>query len=188
MKRFFAVMLTAGLGLLLVACGGNGNDENNGYDNEPDYNGDYSFVDGNDNGEWNPGDWVDPRGNPDPELAALMDRLYEGVEVPMVETWELTSDNFYNVLFIDYIEGSRGVMSQAMINVIPHAVVLLEVPEGMDVEYIAAQIEANADPARWICVNAEKMDVFVNGQFIVMAMATEAEVDGIGANVPYLFD
>ena len=190
MKRFLTLMAIAALGLVLVAC--NRNDEENDDtgrlpggmlvgDNGSE-NG-YGYENGDD---WDPGDW-DPTalfGNPDPALVALMAQLYEGVNAPPVENWELTSENFYNFLMIDYIPGSVGVASQAMINVIPHAVVLLEVPAGMDASAIAADIEANADPARWICVFAEKMAVFHVGQFIVMAMGDVADVDAIGANVP----
>jgi len=161
----------------------------------PDYNGsttgDYDFdwdnwepdLDGND--PWGDGGWVDPTGNPDPHLVELMNRLYEGVEdLPMVESFELTAANFSHFVFVDYIEGSVGIASQALISAIPHAIVLLQLPEGMNAAAVAAEIEAAADPAMWICVEAEKMAVFHSGNFVVMAMSFEAVVDGVGANVP----
>jgi len=200
--------LTIILVLALVAACGGSNEENNNEDNDsndydrvhvlnPDYNGDYD-NDFDDDFDWGwdddfdfdldfgfgGGDWYSPLGDPNPELVALVHQLYEGVEgVPMTESWEMTSENFSRFVFIDYIEGSQGIMSQAMINVIPHALVLLELPQGMDAAAVAAEIEAAADPNKWICVAAEKLGVFYSGRFIVMAMSWEEVVDGIEANI-----
>ena len=149
--------------------GGTDDDNGYGYDNGDD---DWDF-------EWDPSELF---GNPDPELVALIGQLYEGIEVPMSENFELTAENFTSFLFIDPIEGARGVKSQAAISVIPHAVVLVELPEGVNAAIVAAQIEQAADPAKWICVHAEKLGVFYSGRFVVMAMSFEAVVDGIEAN------
>jgi len=130
------------------------------------------------------GGWEDPAGNPDPEMEALMDQLLDGIdEVPISFSYELTPDNINRFMFIDYIPGSRGVASLAQIDVFPHMVSLLELPEGADVAAIAAEIEANADPGQWICVGAEKLGVFVAGRYIVMAMSYEAVVDGVEARI-----
>jgi len=135
-----------------------------------------------DTDSWNPEDIL---GNPDPALVALVDQLYDGIpDVPMTESWELTPANAQSMIFIDFVEGSKGVISQAMINVIPHALVLLELPEGADTAAVAAQIEANADPNKWICTAAEKLGVFTSGRYIVMVMSDAATVDAIEAKVP----
>jgi len=199
MKKFLKPAAVFVLGLALAACGSRDAEEEvsgntNGdldfvWDLEPDgdwdFDWDYDFdidFDFDLDFGWDPSEVL---GNPAPELAALMNQLYTGVsDAPMVENWELTENNFESFLFIDYIPGSRGVVSQAMINVIPHAVVLLELPEGADVAAVAADIEASADPARWICVNAESLGVFHDGRFVVMAMSTTDTVRGIEANVP----
>jgi len=199
MKKYLTIAMIALLGLALTACGGNDNgngdlgggdyiqslypDNDYYFDDDFDFDLDFGFGGG--------GEWFDPTGNPDPALSSLMDQLLYNVpwgdwELPMSETWELTADNFYNVLFIDYIEGAKGVMSQALIAVHPHAVVLVELPDGVDASAVAAQIEANADPARWICVAAEKLGVFTVGQFVVMAMSEANTVDGIESNLDVL--
>lgn len=131
---------------------------------------------------WDPSDLL---GNPDPALAALIDKLYAGVPgLPITENWELTAENAQSFIFIDLPEGAKGVVSQAMINVIPHAMVLLELPDGADVASVVNQIKANADPAKWICVNAEKLGVFSQGNYVVMIMSSTETVDAVEANIP----
>jgi len=136
----------------------------------------------------NGGDPNDILGNPDPVLIALIEKLYEGIDdVPMCESWELKADNFKQFLFIDYIEGSKGVASQAMIDSVPHVVVLLELPSGANTKAVASEIEANADPSKWICVNAEKVGVFHHENYVVMVMSSKSIVEGVKANVSTAF-
>jgi len=184
MKKFsliIAIILTCTL--VFVACDTNGtasNDNNgNGYENGENGS-DYP------NGENGEIDWDDLDGNPDPELLALIHELLEGVEdAPEPPLWEseLRERNFEEVLFIDYIPGARGVISQPMVGAIPHAVVLLELPEDVDSVAVAAEIYDAADPTKWICVAAEKIGVFARGDFVVMVMSWETVVDGIEANL-----
>ena len=195
MKKIVLILaIVLSLALVLVACGDPGYENGNGvgivtdpvYDLNPDLDldPDFDFDFDLDTPGFGGDDWVNPDGNPDEALVALVNELYEGVDIEFntLEV-ELTAANFSQFVFIDYIEGTTGVVSQAMISAIPHAVVLLELPEGADASAVAAEIEAEADPARWICVAAEKADVFYSGNFIVFAMATADVVDGIGANV-----
>jgi len=135
------------------------------------------------------GDWVDPTGNPDARLVALVTQLHEYFEaefVPMRCDMELTAYNFERYLLIDYIAGVRGVISEAVINVHPHVVVLMEVEDGMDATHIAAQIEAAADPTRWICVHAEAFEVVAHGNYIVFVMSWQDVVSGVVGNIPVI--
>jgi len=133
------------------------------------------------------GDWVDPTGNPDERLVTLVTQLHENFEaefVPFRFDMELTAYNFERYLLIDYIAGVRGVISEAVINVHPHVVVLMEVEEGMDAIAIAGQIGAAADPTRWICVHAEAFEVVAYGNFIVFVMSWQDVVTGVVGNIP----
>jgi len=193
MKKLMVVLAAlVALSLVLVACGNNYNngDYQLGYEVDPDRyptdpDLDYDFdLDGGFGG----GEWVDPDGNPDPELIALVNVLLEGIDdVPMPLEMELTEENFQRFVFIDYIEGSTGVVSQAAISAIPHAVVLIELPEGVDAAAVAAEIDAAADPAHWICVEAEKASVFYGGNYVVFVMSFESVVNGIEANLDAAF-
>lgn len=116
-------------------------------------------------------------------LTDMMDSLLEGIdELPMVSNIEINEDNFSYYLFIDSIKGAEALASDAMIRVTPHSVVLLRVPEGADVESIAKDIKANANPAKWICTGAEKTSVTYKDDVILLVMSSEELVDAIVAN------
>ena len=103
-------------------------------------------------------------------------------DLPMVGEVELTSENFDFYAFTDYADGYEGLASDAMINAIAHSAVLVRVPDGTDVETVRADIEANANPAKWVCVNAEKTTVIANGNVILLVMSSTATTDAIAAN------
>jgi len=90
--------------------------------------------------------------------------------------------------FIDYIEGAEAVISEGMISAIAHSVVLVRVPEGTDAADVAAQIEANADPRKWICVEAEKTVVSQHGSLVLLVMSSEATATAIAANFDALYN
>ena len=98
----------------------------------------------------------------------------------------ISSDQYPYYLFIDYIEGSIAASSSAMIGSIPHSVVLLKLPEDADVAAVAAEIEENMDPRKWICVEAEATMVKTSGQYVLMVMSSQA-VDAISANFDTVF-
>ncbi len=121
-------------------------------------------------------------------LTDLMAEILDGVADlpdPLLDT-DLTTDemkqSFPYVAFTDYIDGMEAVSSDAAINAIAHSVVLLRVPEGTDVQEIADDIEANADPRKWLCVEAEKVSVSTNGRLVLLVMSSEATTDAITEN------
>ena len=99
----------------------------------------------------------------------------------------ISSDQYPYYLFIDYIEGSIAASSSAMIGSIPHSVVLLKLPDDADVAAVAAEIEENMDPRKWICVEAEATMVKTSGQYVLMVMSSQATVDAISANFDTVF-
>ncbi len=130
-----------------------------------------------------------PETNPDPapdaggtDLSALMATLLNGVDLPAVGDVPLSSENFSFYAFTEYKDGFNGLASDAMMSSVAHSVVLVEVPEGEDVAAIASGMESNADPRKWICVAAEKVEVATKGNLILLVMSSEATVDQIIAN------
>ena len=111
--------------------------------------------------------------------------LYEGIPTDQIPGYfvvaELNADLFESDVFIPYVEGMEavrcepGMMSQA------HSVVMLKVPEGTDVESLCADIKANANPRKWICVEAEMVEVVSSGNTILLVMAD-------AVNTPILVD
>jgi hypothetical protein len=104
-----------------------------------------------------------------------------GIEMATMNT-PLDSENFSWFMFIDHIEGIEAVSADAMINAVAHSVVLARVPEGSDIEAMKAEIEEKADPRKWICVEAEKVEVAVRGDLVLLVMSSEEVVDAVVAN------
>ena len=156
MKKFLSLILCAMMVLTLVACGSK--DAGNAGGNKE-------------------GDTMD--------LTAMVDKLYEGIaadNMPMVMTQEVPADAFEGVFFIPAVEGATGVMSEPMMSSIAHSVCLLRVAEGIDVEATRAAIEANMNPRKWLCVEAEKSGVIANGNTILLVMCAEANYQTIVDN------
>ena len=126
-----------------------------------------------------------------PEEQEVLDTLQKLVagaaDEIMCDNIILPAEQYPYYLFIDYIEGSIAASASAMIGSIAHSVVLLKLPEDADVAAVAADIEANMDPRKWICVEAEATMVKTSGQYVLMVMSSQATVDAISANFDTVF-
>lgn len=126
-----------------------------------------------------------------PEEQEVLDTLQQLVagaaDEIMCDNIILPADQYPYYLFIDYIDGSIAASASALIGSIPHSVVLLKLPEDADVAAVAADIEANMDPRKWICVEAEATMVKTSGQYVLMVMSSQATVDAISANFDTVF-
>lgn len=119
-------------------------------------------------------------------LLEIVDELYKGYseeDLPALETNELTDpETFEWITFIPYVDGYEAVCSEPMMSSIAHSVVLVRVPDGTDVESVRSAIEANLNPAKWVCVEAEKTAVIAHNNTILLIMSTVERVDTISAN------
>lgn len=126
-----------------------------------------------------------------PEEQEVLDTLQKLVagaaDDIMCDNIILPAEQYPYYLFIDYIDGSIAASASAMIGSIAHSVVLLKLPEDADVAAVAADIEANMDPRKWICVEAEATMVKTSGQYVLMVMSSQATVDAISANFDTVF-
>lgn len=90
------------------------------------------------------------------------------------------------LLFSDYVEGAEAVVNESMIGSFAYSVALVRLPEGADVNAFAEGLEANADPAKWICVRADAVDTVIRDNVILFYMidtqSWPTTVDGIVAN------
>ena len=109
----------------------------------------------------------------DMSLADIMDAILDGVQdLPAYEPMELTEENFEFFAFLPYAEGYEGLQADALIGSIAHSVALLQLPEDADAEAVAAEIEANMDPRKWICVEAESKIVDFSGDTVILIMTS----------------
>lgn len=110
------------------------------------------------------------------KLTDIMDKLYEGIsedEMPMmVESMELTSENFEYFAFAD-IKYKEAIASESMTGSIAHSVVLIRLENAEDAEAAVKEIEKNANPRKWICVEAENTYVLSKGDLVILIMSND---------------
>ena len=125
----------------------------------------------------------------DGELEDIMDRLYNGIseeELPMMlQNTELTEENIENYIGTKDIKWSEAIVSESMVGSIAHSVVLIRMNEDVsekDIEEAKEIIKENANPNKWICVTADKVEVISNGDLILLVMSDEEKVTTISEN------
>ncbi len=122
-------------------------------------------------------------------LDEIMDAILDGVEnLPESESVELSGDKWATYAFIAPPDGAEGLASEALMSPSAHSVVLVRVPEGADAVQVASDMEANANPNKWICVSAEKTIVSRHGNTIMLLMSYEELADAISENFDNLFN
>lgn len=115
-------------------------------------------------------------------LSDLMTSILSGVETPGYAITDVAAEQYPLYLFIDQPEGAQAVTADSLIGSIAHSVVLMRLPDGADVSGIAKQVKDNADPRKWICVEAEKVIVKTKGNLVLLVMSDTATADAIAAN------
>ena len=108
----------------------------------------------------------------DAELREAM-QYYETITID--ESWEM---QFLGTEEADYTD---AVCSLPAINVIPYQCVLLRVEDADEVEETKQLLAANADPRKWICVEAESVVIENVGDVILFVMADTETADAIKA-------
>ena len=112
------------------------------------------------------------------ELFALADKLYEGIDpenMPMVGTMELTEENFEYSAFVPYKSSYLAVESMPMMGSQPHSVVIVKTDSEEDAAILADEMLANANPRKWICVQARSVKSAAKGNYAILVM-TSVEV------------
>ncbi len=112
------------------------------------------------------------------DLYAIADKLYEGIDpenMPMVGTMELDSESFEYSAFVPYKDSYLAVESMPMMGSQPHSVVIVKAASEAEAAALAAEMEANANPRKWICVSARSVKSASKGEFAILVM-TSVEV------------
>ncbi len=82
---------------------------------------------------------------------------------------------------VDYEEGMVAYLSESMMGSGGHTAFLVIVPDGMDVETVRANIEANANPSKSLSHTAEKVAVVAAENKVLLVMSFEPLVDHLVA-------
>ena len=131
---------------------------------------------------------------PDSELSAMVDSIYEAypVELMMMQT---TAIDLNDETWLTYNTGlnaeqaalvDAGVKSESMTGSQAYTLVLLRVKDAADAQTIADAMLDNMDPARWVCVMADKMRVatFDDKVLFVMTSSELTDIDALFDAVP----
>lgn len=109
-------------------------------------------------------------------LEEIMTKVYADVpedERPMMLTnTEVTEENVENYLGTKYIEYEEALASESAVGSIAHSVVLVRMKDEADVEEAKKKIEENANPRKWICVEADDVVVKNKGNLIILIMSS----------------
>ena len=117
----------------------------------------------------------------DMSLSDIVERLYNGVDVPAYETITLTKDMFESYAFTSYDESLSAVAADALVNITPHSLVVIHAGNGNGKE-LAEEIILNADPNKWLCVGSEIVEVTYTDHYVVLVMSDEITADAIVSN------
>lgn len=111
------------------------------------------------------------------ENAKLDDETREAMEyyqtTPIDET---TAEYLLGTADVKYAE---AVVSAPMMNAVAYQCVILRVAEGEDVEAAKELLMDNADPRKWVCVEAESVVVENVGDVILYIMADQTTADAV---------
>ena len=160
MKRKIAWILLAAMTLSIAACGNK--------------TGDPVADDGNITAEATEGE-LDTSANLEGSCADILDDYFSYTDdFENVEITEAEEEYILGTTEIDYTD---SVYSAPMMSSIAYQCVLLRVSEDQDIEAAKKLLEENADPAKWICVEAESVVVENVGDVILFIMADKDVAD-----------
>lgn len=116
-------------------------------------------------------------------LEDIMEKVYANIAEEdrpmMLMNTEVNEENVEYYLGSENIEYEEALASESGVGSIAHSVVLVRVKDGADVEAIKTKIEESVDPRKWICVEAETVEVESKGNLIILIMSSEANAEKI---------
>lgn len=93
----------------------------------------------------------------------------------------LTEENSKYNLGVTNDRYAEGIAADAAMTSVPFSVCLVRANSAEEAEQLAADIEANADPRKWICVEAESKIVEYSGDVVILIMTGADSAEAIHA-------
>lgn len=116
-------------------------------------------------------------------LEEIMDKVYASIpeeERPMMlMNVEVNKENVEMYLGTSDIEFEEALASESATGSIAHSVVLVRVKDNANVELIKEKIENSVNPRKWICVEADEVEVESKGNLIILIMSSEFNAEKI---------
>ena len=119
-------------------------------------------------------------------LPEIIDLIYEqkdpGLAVATTEVDIGDADALKYSTGLDSAEGiEAAAVSEAMISAQAYSMVLVRTEDSADTESVAEKMKEGADPAKWICVQADDMEVSGYGDVAMLIMVSSELSDSVTA-------
>lgn len=126
-------------------------------------------------------------------LSDIMDTVLASVpedQMPMLMPADLNGGEKYTALTEENSEYNlgvtndryaEGIAADAAMTSVPFSVCLVRANSAEEAEQLAADIEANADPRKWICVEAESKIVDYSSDVVILIMTGADSAEAIHA-------
>ena len=116
-------------------------------------------------------------------LEEIMDKVYASIPEDqrpmMLMNVEVNKENAEMYLGTSDIEFEEALASESATGSIAHSVVLVRVKDNANVELIKEKIENSVNPRKWICVEADEVEVESKGNLIILIMSSEINAEKI---------
>ncbi|WP_018592415.1 hypothetical protein [Terrisporobacter glycolicus] len=120
-------------------------------------------------------------------LTKVLDKIYERADLDEefraslkhYETVELNKENIQGYIGDIDFKFAEGICSAPMMSSIPYELVLLKLDDNADVDKVKATIKENANPRKWVCVEAEEVIVESIDNTVLFLMANKTEASPI---------
>lgn len=121
------------------------------------------------------------------DLTSILEKIYESADfdkeqkdaIMNYETTKLDESDAEFILGSEEVKFKEGILSAPLMNVIPYQLVLLRLEDGADIETTKEILSKNANPRKWVCVEAEEVVVENIDNVVLFMMANEAEATPI---------
>lgn len=116
-------------------------------------------------------------------LEEIMEKVYADIpqeERPMMLTnMEINEENVESFLGTKDIEFEEALASEPGVTSIAHSVMLIRVKDNANVEAIKEKLENSVNPRKWLCVEADDVEIESKGNLIIVIMSSEKNVEKI---------
>ena len=115
--------------------------------------------------------------NVEGSLEEIMAKVYEGIpeeNLPMMlGNIQIDSENVEGFLGTAEVSYKEAIVSESMIGSIAHSVALVRLNDAKDAEAAVEKIKENANPRKWICVEASNVAVKSKGDLVILILSNE---------------
>jgi len=125
--------------------------------------------------------------NVEGSLEEIMTKLYEGIDennLPMgLSNMEITDEiGIESFIGTSNVEYTEALVSEPMVSSIAHSVVLVRVNDSKQAAEAVEEIKNNANPKKWLCVEASNVVVKSKGNLVLLVMSNEELAPKLEAN------